>query len=471
MSYFRKSLMVVAIAALTGCATVDINQSIEQTNQRVQSQTAGNVALALTSGQKQALEQNSEKLLAAPLDMAGSVQLMLSNSPEFQALLARSWYNQAIAGQSGRIANPVFNFERITVGSELELGRLFTFGLLDVLSLPWRQQSAALRVEQAQLQMSSDVVGQTIAVQQAWVDAVVAKQKEIYAKKVLDTAQAGAMLAKRLAEVGNFTTTQRIRQQMFYSDAVVTYAQAKQTAISTKERLARLMGLTTEQVGSLKLPDRLPELPKDPLAGEQVAQLATRRLDIDMAKLSYDAALKRAGIDKVSSFVDVELGIRRNSVYDRALGEVTNPRGYELDIRLPLFDWGGLRRDALTADLLNKANVLESTVRNAESSLRESYSNYRTAFDVARHFRDEVIPMQETLAEENVYQYNGMLISTFELLTESRNQIQTVQLAIDSTAAFLRAQLMLESTLLGRPLNSNLMANRTTAAQNASPGH
>lgn len=471
MSYFRKSLILTAVAALGGCATVDINQSVQKTNQRVESQTAGKVALALTSEQKQLLEQNSAKLLAGSLDMAGSVQLMLSNSPEFQALLARSWFNQALAGQSGRIANPVFNFERITAGSELELGRLFTFGLLDVLSLPWRQQSAALRIEQAQLQMSSDVVGQTIAVQQAWVEAVVAKQKELYAKKVLDTAQAGALLAKRLAEVGNFTTTQRIRQQMFYSDAVVTFAQAKQTAITTKERLSRLLGLSTQQMDSLKLPDRLPELPKAPLDGAQVAKLATRRLDIDMAKLAYDGALKRAGIDKVGSFVDVELGIRRDSVYERASEEVTNPRGYEFDIRLPLFDWGGLRRDALTADLLNKANVLEATVRNAESSLRESYSNYRTAFDVARHFRDDVIPMQEALAEENVYQYNGMLISTFELLTESRNRVQTVQAAIDSTATFLRAQLMLESTLLGRPLNTILMPNRVPALQSAAPGH
>ena len=470
MSYFRKSLIVVAITALAGCATVDVNQSIDQANKRTESLTDGKVTLALTNEQKQALSQNSEKLLANPLDMAGSVQLMLSNSPEFQALLARNWTNQAVAGQSGRIANPVFTFERITTGSELEIGRLLTFGLIDILSLPWRQQSASLRIEQAQLQMSSDIVGQAIAVQQAWVDAVVARQKEIYSKKVLDTAQAGALLAKRLAEVGNFTTTQRIRQQMFYSDAVVAYAQAKQASISTREKLGRMLGLSTQQQDELKLPDRLPELPKAPLDGEQVSKMATQRLDVDMAKLAYDSALKRAGIDKVGSFVDVDLGIRRNSIYDRATGELTNPRGYELDIRLPLFDWGGLKRDAMGADLLNKANLLEATVRNAESSLRESYSAYRTTYDIAKHFKEDVIPMQEALAEENVYQYNGMLISTFELLAESRNRVQAVQAAIESNANFLRAQLALQSTLLGRPLNANLVMSGS-GAQAAGGGH
>ncbi|MCQ8895713.1 TolC family protein [Limnobacter humi] len=470
MSYLRKSILALAVASLAGCATVDINQSIDQTNLRTQSLTAGKVSLALNATQKQVLGETTDKLLAQPLTMAGSVQLMLANSPDFQALLAQNWANQALAAQSGRIANPLLTFERITTGDQLEIGRLITFGLLDILSLPWRQQSASLRIEQAQLQMSSDVIGQSVAVQQAWVDAVVAKQKETYAKKVLSSAQAGAQLAKRLAEVGNFTTTQRIRQQMFYSDAVVTYAQAKQTSIATREKLGRILGLTTEQMAKLKIPDHLPALPDAPMDSAKVAQMATNRLDIEMARLAYNSALKRAGFATVGSFIDVDLGIRRNSVYDRASGNLSNPRGYELDIRLPLFDWGELKRDAFGADLLSKANLLEGTIRNAESSLRESYSAYRTAYDIAKHYRDDVIPMQEALADEGVSQYNGMLISTFELLAESRNQVRAGQAAIESVGNFIRAQLALESTLMGKPLNANLMMS-STGGQASAGGH
>ena len=78
--------------------------------------------------------------------------------------------------------------------------------------------------------------------------------------------------------------------------------------------------------------------------------------------------------------------------------------------------------------------------------------------------------MQEALADEGVSQYNGMLISTFELLAESRNQVRAGQAAIESVGNFIRAQLALESTLLGKPLNANLMMS-STGGQASAGGH
>ena len=54
---------------------------------------------------------------------------------------------------------------------------------------------------------------------------------------------------------------------------------------------------------------------------------------------------------------------------------------------------------------------------NASSELRVSYSAYRTAYDLAAHYQNEVIPMRTRMAEENQYSYNGMLISVFELFS------------------------------------------------------
>jgi outer membrane protein TolC len=75
-----------------------------------------------------------------------------------------------------------------------------------------------------------------------------------------------------------------------------------------------------------------------------------------------------------------------------------------------------LGRDAARCDErthLAAANQLEATVRSAGSNLRESYSAYRTAYDVARHHRDEVVPLRKVISEENQLRYNGMLISVF----------------------------------------------------------
>ena len=59
------------------------------------------------------------------------------------------------------------------------------------------------------------------------------------------------------------------------------------------------------------------------------------------------------------------------------------------------------------------------TAIDARSEVREVYSAYRTAYDLAKHYRDEVVPLRKRISEENLLRYNGMLIGVFELLADS----------------------------------------------------
>ena len=158
----------------------------------------------------------------------------------------------------------------------------------------------------------------------------------------------------------------------------------------------------------------------------------------------------------VTSFTDIELTGRRNTTFDNAEGSRSTARGWEIDMRLPIFDWGGMQRDAMNAQTLMAANQLEATVRSAGSSLRESYSAYRTAYDVARHYRDEVVPVRKVIAEENQLRYNGMLISVFELLADARDQVATVTAALDAQQQFWLADVALQASVMGRPTNTSL---------------
>ncbi len=471
MRLHKPSAMVLAVVGLTGCASVNLNQSMQTLNDVTAPMVTQTLVLAINDGQRQQLRAQADELLAAPLNLNLAVDLMLVNSPEFQVLLAQGYRDSALAAQSGRLHNPVFNFERVTVGDELEIGRLLSFGLFDLLSLPWRQQAVSLHLHRVQLQLAADVIAQVVQVRAAWVDAVVAKQKQHYAQQVYDNAQASATLAQRMEQVGNFTAIERIRQQLFYSDATLGLAKARQEAVATREKLVRLLGLDEQQFKRLKLPDRLPNLPETFKKPEEVSQQATARLDVQMAKSAYDAALKISGIESLSSFTDIEVGIRRDSVFDSESGDKSNPKGYEVDIQLPLFDWGGLKRDAFSAEVLAKANTLEAVIRAVNSNLRESYTNYRTAYDVAKHYQTEVIPMTEMLTEQNTYRYNGMLIGTFELLEDSRNQVRLVESSIDAAANFLRAQLALDATLIGSPSDLSVAVSTQSQAVKATAGH
>ena len=469
---FKLGALATATLVLAGCASVNFDQTLEDTNGSTNSFSQGKLELSRTDQQRQARSKLTDELLAKPLSMDDAVQLALANSPAVQALLAQSWSDMATASQNGRIANPLFTFERTRMGPELELGRLLSFGLLDLLTLPQRVSIARGQVAQAKVQLGASVVEQVTQVRQAWVRAVAAQQSLQYAEQVNTAAQAGAELARRMQQVGNFNKLQRARQQSFYADSAAQLASAQHATTAAREELIRQLGLTDAQADRLKLPERLPDLPKEPRQPASVSANATeQRIDVQMARHQLDVAGRSQGLNLLTSLVDVELGIRRDTVFDDAEGTKTSRRGYELGIRLPIFDWGSARRDAMNAQSLAAANRYESTVRSASSQLRESYSAYRTAYDVARHYRDEIVPLRKSMAEENVLRYNGMLIGVFELLADTREQISSVTAAINAYQQFWLADAALAASMIGKPTAMGAMPVSGAAGGGAEGGH
>jgi outer membrane protein TolC len=469
---YRLPAAAAAMLALAGCANLNIDQAVQETNQAAAGFTSGKLELSRTDQQRQSRERLSSELLARPLSMDDAVQLALANSPSVQALIAQSWSEMATASQAGRISNPIFTFERVRIGEELEIGRLLSFGLLDLLTLPRRQAIARNQVAQAKTELSATVVEQVSQVRQAWVRAVAARQLLSYAQQVNRSAQASAELARRMQQVGNFTKLQRARQHAFYADATAQLASAIHAATAAREELVRQLGLSTEQAREMKLPDRLPELPKEPKApGDVSAAALQQRLDVQLAKLQLDVAGRSQGLALLNSLFDVEAGVRRDTIFDNHEGTKQTARGWEVEIRLPLFDWGGAQRAQMNAQSLLAANRYDAVIRSASSQLRESYSAYRTALDLAKHYRDEVVPLRTTISEENVLRYNGMLIGVFELLADHRDQVSTVMAAINAQQQFWLADLGLAATLIGKPIAMGATPVSTSTGRGGEAAH
>ena len=470
--YFKLTATAAAALVLAGCASVNFDQAVGNANQTTGSFTGGKLELSQTANQRDAKAKLAADLLAKPVTSDDAVQLALANSPAVQTLLAQSWADMSAANQAGRITNPLFKFERVTFKDELDLGRILSFGLLDLLTLPRRQAIAQSQIAQAQVQLSVNVVEQVTQVRQAWVRAVAASQTLQYAEQINTTAQASAELGKRMQQVGNFNKLQRARQQVFYADSTVQLGSAQHAALAAREDLVRQLGLTDAQAMQLKLPERLPDLPKAAREAGQVNSASTeQRLDVLLARSQLDAAGKRQGLSLLTSLLDVELDINRSTTFDNAggVGQAFAKRGYELGIRLPIFDWGNAKRDAMNAQSMAAANRYETTIRHATSQLRESYSAYRTAYDIARHYRDEVVPLRKTMAEENVLRYNGMLIGVFELLADTRDQINSVVTAINAYKQFWLADAALNASMIGKP--TNLLMAGPPVASGEKPGH
>ena len=131
----------------------------------------------------------------------------------------------------------------------------------------------------------------------AYFTAVARVQTEAFMQQALVSAEAGAQLATRLQQAGNWSRLDQARQQVFYADAVSELARARHQATATREHLARLLGLWGRQA-ELKLPARLPELRRGRAPGKVEAQAMAQRLDVRMSKLDAQATASALGLSR-----------------------------------------------------------------------------------------------------------------------------------------------------------------------------
>jgi outer membrane protein TolC len=465
-------LAALAIAAgLAGCASTAVNDNYTQVQAMTRQGLGSEVKWLTSDDARREAQADTDRLLAKPLSADDAVRIALAYSPSLQAMLYESAAEAAETSQSARLPNPVFSFERLVRNEagmrEIEIGRVLSFSVLDLLMLPSRLRLADYRYQATRLTLASNVVQAATDARQAWINAVAAQQLLQYAEQVKAAADAGAELARRMQAVGNFSKLQRAREQAFSADAVAQLARARQSARASREALVRALGLNDAQASALTLPKRLPDLPAAPKDEAAVAQAALdQRLDVRMAHANLEFTARDQGLTRITSFVNgLELGIVHNSE-----SGLPPQKGFELSLPLPIFDFGDASRtrsQALYMAALNRTAQLAVTAR---SQVREGYGAYRTAYDLSRHYRDEIVPLRKTIAEENVLRYNGMLIGVFELLADSREQISSVMQAIEAQRDFWLADAALQATLIGKPVGSPAM-EAASPSSSAAPAH
>jgi outer membrane protein TolC len=457
----RRSLALLAVAlTLAGCASVTRDEAIGPVRDWSQRVDADAPQLRASGARREELSAQRERLLAAPLTEAAALQLALANSPALQVLLAEGWRAQAEAAQRGAPPNPFFLFERVVTGGDVDITRFLGIGLTELLTWPWRSDIAQRDIDALRLQLARDVLAHNSEVRAAWVRAVAAQQLVIYHRQVQDAAAASAELARRMQAVGNFSRLQRAREQAFLADATTQLARAMAAATVEREALVRKLGLDAGDAEQLQLPERLPDLPAQTRHGDEVAQRAmNERLDLLLARAQLGAAQRATGLETVQLF-DIELA----AVSELGPGGERG-RGFEAGIRLPLLDPGIALRQASSAKLLAAQNRFEQVRIEAGSVLRERYVLYRSAHDVARHQRDEVVPLKRSITDEMLLKYNGMLVGVFELLADARAQVGAVIAAIEAQRDFWLADAALNAAIVGAPSSATPMATATTTAE------
>lgn len=462
----RPVVLALSALVLSGCATFSKDGGLDTVSALTKERTGQEVRQAKTDNDRSEIEKAVNELLAKPLTADGAVQIALMNNRGLQASLAELGVAEADRVRAGRIAGPSLAFSRIRGGEDIEIERAIGFDFVGLLTLPLRSNIEARRFETAKLQAATEAVRLASETRRAYFNAIAAAQTAQYMQQVATAAEAGAELAQKMAKVGNWSKLDQAREQVFYADAIAQVARSRHNANAAREQLTKLLGLWGSGT-ALKLPERLPDLPKAPNDISDIENRAMQqRLDVQMSKRNAEMTASALGLSKATGFINVfHVGYANVS-------ETGNPRanGYEIELELPIFDFGASNRARAEAIYMQSVNRTADTAIRARSEVREAYSSYRTSYDVAKHYRDEIVPLRKKISDEILLRYNGMLAGVFELLADSRAQIASVNTAIEAQRDFWLAETALQAAINGSGGAITPMSSGTAAAE-AGAGH
>ena len=455
----------VAVLVLSGCATFSKDGGLDAVSTLTAERTGQDIRLSKATGESEPAQAELAEILKQPLSADSAVRIALLNNRGLRASLANLGVAEADLVQAGRMSNPSFSFGRMSGGGETEIERSVMIDLVGLVTIPLRRDIESRRFQSAKLVAATEAVRLAADTRKAYFNAVAAVQAARYAEQVRDAAQASAELAQRMAKVGNLSALDQAREQAFSAESTAQLARARHNATAAREQLTRLMGVWGTNT-AFQLPDKLPELPATPRDAANIEATAMQqRLDVRLAKLDTEATARALGLTKATGFVNV-----LDAGYANA-SKSGSPRenGYEIELALPIFDWGGARTAKAEALYMQSVHRTADTATVARSQVREAYSAYRTTYDVARHYRDEVVPLQKKISEETLLRYNGMLMSVFELLADARAQVTGVNAAIEAQRDYWIAETDLQAAISGSGGSSVSLASSSSAE--AAPEH
>ncbi|MDO3435462.1 TolC family protein [Rhizobium sp. CBN3] len=482
----RKLTSVLAFPlVLSGCVTSAEYSSKEAGFASVADKTAIATAKQTVWIQNQvqarAVAAEVKNLLARRkiLDIETAVQIALLNNKGLQAAYADLGDIAADAWQSTMFINPTVSVGTTGIGTPgLEAFKTIE-GMIttNILALATRNRDVAIadtRFRQAQLTAAVKTLQVAADTRRAWIGAVAAWENVGQLQRAQATADAASELAEKLGETGAMTKGAQAREHVFVAELAGETAKARLAARLAKEELTRLMGLWGSDL-DYQVPNSLPPLPQSIVKRDTIEAEALRnRIDLQVAKLELEATAKSYGLTEATRYVtdleiltgfETEREIEDEEKTTRTTGQV------ELEFAIPIFDTGKARIRKAELAYMRAANQLAEKAVNVRSEARSAYEAYRSNYDIARHYRNNVVPLRTKVEEESLLTYNGMITNTFELLTDTRDKINSILLSVNAKRDFWLAEANLAPAICGGATNASAETEVAAASGSSGGGH
>jgi outer membrane protein TolC len=481
--FLTMTTVVVIPLIAAGCAS---NEALEGISYPTAGFTTVTARAESVTGKKTVWVQSSEEARGVSERVKGlvqkktigpdvAVQVALLNNKGLQAAYAEIGLSAADVWQESMLVNPTISVGMIGVDPVRTIeGAVIS----NILALATRQRRVAVsdaRFRQAQLRAAEETLRLAADTRRAWINAVSAWESVSYLNQAQAAADAASELAQKLGETGAFTKTGQAREHVFYAEIVGQAAEARLAARTAKEELTRLMGLWGPDV-DYSVPNALPGLPKGAKAKRAIEVEALRnRVDLEIAKLELEALAKSYGLTEATRYVtDLELlsgvEVEREESEEGGTETSTSPI-LELEFVIPIFDTGKARMRKAELAYMQAANRMAEKAVNVRSEARSAYDSYRSTYDIARHYRNSVVPLRTKIEAESVLTYNGMITNTFELLADTRAKISAIMLSLNAKRNFWLADVNLGTAVHGGGGSSPPGGDAPAAAEAGAEGH
>ena len=472
--HLPSALAAIATAlALSGCANFSPDGGLSAVQASAKADLGADVVKISDDVQAGNAEARVRGLLKKGLTADRAVQAALLGNKGLQAAFNDLGISEAQYVEASLPPNPSFSYLLVSGSGQLDIERRIVGNLLSLLTLQARTDIAQARFAGAQLKAVNATLKLAADTRRQFFRAVAAAEQVTYLAQARSGAQTASELAKRLGETGAMGKLDQAREHAFYADISAQIAKARVQQGLEKERLTRLMGLWGRDA-AYALPSRLPPLPGKLKAPAQIeAEAIERRADLKLARNGLEGVAKQYGLTKATRYINAfdvsgALYSSRSRTSDPATGAVhvekKNQPGFEIAFEIPIFDWGEARTKEAEETYMRAANLLAEKAVNIRSEARESYLAYRGAWDVARVYQSQVLPLRKIIQEEQTLQYNGMLADLFNLLQDARLRTLSNMAAIDARRDFWIADADLKAAIVGGGISGGDAKTATNSA-------
>jgi outer membrane protein TolC len=447
---FGVAAMLLSGVLLSACKTLTADGGMQAV-----ADIAGENVVAIRSDEQAAAARDKVKqLLRRPLTASAAVRVALLNNRGLQAAYNELGIAEAETVKASLPPSPTLSLQRISGNVEVEVERRIVADILALATLPARAEIAAERFREAQLRAAQETLRVGAEARRTFYRSVAALELVDFLEQGTSTAQTASALATRLGESGALNKLDQAREQVFYAEITAQLAKARQQAASEREGLIRALGLWGEDI-TFKLPHTLPPLPARPRTLPAVeTQSVTRRIDLQIGRIELAALAKSYGLTDATRFINllnvsaVSKTTDRKPTVENPVGEHIRDLGPDVEFQIPLFDFGEVRLRTAEQSYMQAVNRLVEMAVNARSQARQAYQTYRSAYDIAAHYRNEVLPLRKIISDETILRYNAMMIDVFGLLTEARERTASTGNAIEAERDFWLASVDLDDAIL-----------------------